>query len=397
MSALRRVNPFYLLALALLVATVALGVATTGRTDETGISRSASIYDEGPGGASVLRRYVESMGARTFALQGRFAPDAGEAAVLFVLGASDPFTPAEADALREYVSEGGTLVIATEVGLAEQLALEAFGVHVIGFARTGAYEVQGVALAAPPARTIELDRARLLDAAGATVLAGDAGRPVVAMATLGRGTVFVVGALGPFLNATIGDADNGRFALALSAPALDAALLDRPGGAVAFDEYHHGLREAADPLVVLFGSWPGRTLLLMLAATYAYLVLSGRRLGRAIPLDPRPPRSSLEYVRGMAGLLRRSGHGELVRERLRRELRTGLARELGLDPALPFDRVLAALASSDPAREREARALDAALGRRLRDEDLLRSVGRVDALLHPERARATSASPEAGG
>lgn len=376
----RWIDPLYLLALALLVATLAFTVVTTGRTDETGITRSASIYDEGPGGASVLRRYVEAMGARTFALQGgRFAPDPAEAAVVFLLGASEPVTPGDADALRAYVEAGGTLVIATEVGLAEHLALDAFGMRAAGFARVGAYELRGAAFAAPPARRIELDRARLLDAGPAgTALATDAGGAVVAMAPLGRGTVFAVGGLGPFLNATIGDADNGRFALALAA----AAFAGGPA-AVAFDEYHHGLREAPDPLVVLFGTWPGRTLLLALGATYAYLLLSGRRLGRSVPLDPRPPRSSLEYVRGMAGLLRRSGRGEMARDRLRQELRSGLARELGLDPGLPFDRVIAALAAADPARAIEARALDAALGTRLRDDELLRSVGEVEVLLRP--------------
>ena len=32
----------------------------------------------------------------------------------------------------------------------------------------------------------------------------------------------------------------------------------------------------------------------------------------------RPPRSSLEYIRGLAGLVRRAGHQEIVRDRLRR-------------------------------------------------------------------------------
>ena len=61
---------------------------------------------------------------------------------------------------------------------------------------------------------------------------------------------------------------------------------------------------------------------------FAYVALTGRRLGPPMPLDPRPPRSSLEYVRGFAGLVRRSGRQEIVRDRLG-ELRTRLAgREL---------------------------------------------------------------------
>jgi len=100
-----------------------------------------------------------------------------------------------------------------------------------------------------------------------------------------------------------------------------------------------------------------------------------------VPLDPRPARSSLEYIRGFAGLVRRSGRGEIARRRLRHDLRSGLARALGLDPAMPFDRVLATLAAADRERAAEARAVDDALGRRLREDQLLRTVGQIERLV----------------
>ncbi len=117
------------------------------------------------------------------------------------------------------------------------------------------------------------------------------------------------------------------------------------------------------------------------AVGFLYLVLSGRRLGPPVPLDPRPARSSLEYIRGFAGLVRRSGHGEIARRRLRRDLRGGLARALGLDPGMPFDRILATLAAADRQRAAEARAVDDALGGRLREDQLLRTVAQIERLV----------------
>jgi len=117
---------------------------------------------------------------------------------------------------------------------------------------------------------------------------------------------------------------------------------------------------------------------------FAFVALTGRRLGPPLPLDPRPPRSSLEYVRGFAGLVRRSGRQEIVRDGVRRELHHGLARSAGLDPATSFDRVLDQVRVSSPTRAAEAAALDARLRQRLRDVELVRTVGQVAAVLREE-------------
>jgi len=194
----------------------------------------------------------------------------------------------------------------------------------------------------------------------------------------GSGSLIVVGSVAPFLTVELGEADNGRFALALAAPAIAARR------AVAFDEYHHGVHPTTDVLVLLTRTWPGRALVFAGVAFFLYLVASGRRLGPAIPLDPRPPRSSLEYIRGFAGLVRRSGHGEIARRRFRRELRSALAREVGLDPETPLAQVIAEVATTDQARAARARALDAALARPLRDDALLRTGREVGLVIGTE-------------
>jgi hypothetical protein len=209
---------------------------------------------------------------------------------------------------------------------------------------------------------------------GRVVVATDGANPIVVAGSSGRGLFYVVGSLAPFLTANLGVADNGAFALGL-------VRLTLAGSTVAFDEYHHGFHPSSDVLVLVERTSPGQALAFVTALGLLYLALSGRRLGPPIPLETRPSRSSLEYIRGFAGLVRRSGRGEIARRRLRADLHAGLARRLGLDPGLPFDRVLTTLAVTDPARAAEARAIDDALSRRLREDQLLRSVRQIERLI----------------
>lgn len=379
----RRVDPLYALAALLFVATLGLA-ALTSRSDETGLSRTASVRDEGPGGAALLRRWLGGLGVRTSVLAGeRFAPDPDRERAVLVLGASDPLLPADVAALRAFAARGGTVVVATEAGVAEALLLEALGVRLGGVARLGEHEVLGAYAAGAGAARISVDRGREIDpGARGIAVATSARGPLAAVVLEGGGAFYVVGSLAPFLSGQIGEAANGRFVLGL----LDGAI--RGGGTVAFDEYHHGARPAPDILALLVRTWPGRALLLAGGLVFLFAVLTGRRLGPPLPLEHRPPRSSLEHVRAFAGLVRRSGHGEIARERVRRDLRAGVAREVGMDPRAPAERIFAALAAASPERAAEARDVDALLARPLREADLLRTVGRVDALLHPERAGA---------
>jgi hypothetical protein len=372
---MRRPNPLYLLAALLVVATLVFAFATTAAPTASG--RSGSVYDDGPGGTAALRRYLEAMGAKTTTVQGdRFAPDTSSESVLFILGATEAMTPTDADNVKKFVTAGGTAILATDAGLFERPLLDAFDVHINGIAGPGAHALANAVFADPPARRIAVDRVGSL-ALGpkALALANDGRTTIAAAVREGRGTFYIIASLGPFLAAGLGQADNARVALALARNAVVG------GGPVAFDEYHHGAHPSADVLVLLQSTWPGRALVFASLAGFLYLVLSGRRLGPPVPLDPRPARSSLEYIRGFAGLVRRSGRGEIARRRLRHDLRGGLARALGLDPAMPFDRILATLAATDRERAAEARAVDDALGRRLREDQLLRTVGQIERLV----------------
>jgi len=376
MSALRRVNLLYVVAVVLFV--IAATVPAFGpQRDQTGLSRSASIYDEGPTGTALLRRWLDDIGARTRSIEGtRFEIRPGDGVVL-LLGVTEPVTPLDVTALRSFVRQGGTVIVATDAGIAEALLLSPYGV---GFAASaqGDSTLVGAAAASAGGRALSLDRARTLDLGSRGVALARSGRAATAgIVPDGRGNVIVVGSIAPFLSGQLGDADNARFVLSLVAGAL------RSGTTIAFDEYHHGVHPAPEVTAILTRTWPGRTLLVIGLIVFAFAVLTGRRLGSPLPLEHRPARSSLEHVRAFAGLVRRSGHGEIARERLRRDLRVRLARIAGVDPAVPLDRILATSGAS-AARVAEVRDIDALLARRLRDADLLRTVGRIDALLRED-------------
>ncbi len=372
---MRRVNPLYLLAALLAIAVVVFAFATVGSAP-TSSARTGSVYDEGPGGAAALRRYLAAMGASPTTVQGdRFAPDPSTS-VLFILGATEAMTPADADNVKKFVSGGGTAVLATELGLFERPLLDAFDIRLSGIASPGTHPLASVVFTDPPARSLSVDRVGSLSLGPkALAIATDGRTPIAAAVHEGRGTFYVVASLGPFIGAGLGQADNARISLAFARDAIAS------GGTVAFDEFHHGYHPSTDALVLLQSTWPGRALAFASVAGFLYLVLSGRRLGPAVPLDPRPARSSLEFIRGFAGLVRRSGRGEIARRRLRRDLRGGLARALGLDPGMEFERVLVTLAAADRQRAAEARAIDDALGRRLREDQLLRTVGQIERLV----------------
>jgi hypothetical protein len=375
----RRIDPLVIIGAALLGLMLVLTAFAT-RSDDQNHGRTASVYDQGPGGAATLRRLIEALGVSTTTLEGdRFAPRIDTARVLFMLSASEPVTVQDIAAVRSYLRDGGTVVVAHDFELFVAPLLEGFDIHLAQGASSSITRLAGPLFAAPPAHEIQSDIGRELRlGAGWDPIGTDGRAPTVAMRSEGRGTLIVVGTLSPFLTDGLANADNARFAVALTS----AALATR--GTVAFDEYHHGVHPAPTILALVERTWPGRALLFVLVVLFAYVALTGRRLGPPQPLDPRPPRSSLEYVRGFAGLVRRAGRQEIVRDRLRRELHAGLARTAGLDPATPFAEVVDRIRASSAARASEAAQLDAQLQHRLREPDLVRSVARVATLLHEE-------------
>jgi hypothetical protein len=375
-----RIDPLYPVAGVLLV--VLVGLAVFVGVNARSAVRSGSALDRTNGGAANLRDLLDDLGARTVIVQGeRFAPRDSGVSVLFLLGATEFVNDEDLAATRTFLQGGGTLVVATDLGLAESGLLRAYGLSLGEVAPPGLYDAASVIDATARARQISFDRGRVLTLSDrwAPVMR-TTGRTVAALTREGSGTLIVVGSLAPFVNELLPESDNGRFALSLAAAGFGT------GRSIGFDEYHHGAHPSPELMAVLERTWLGRAMLLAGALVFVYLLWSGRRFGQALPADPRPPRSSLDYVHGFAGLLRRSGRDEIARDRLRRDLRTGLAARYGLDPATPLARVLTTVEADDPRVAVEARAIDAALARRLRQAELLRTVARIDRLIAKKEA-----------
>lgn len=157
----------------------------------------------------------------------------------------------------------------------------------------------------------------------------------LAAADQGSGRVIVVSRPTLLTNQSL--KDNGPRQLA-----LNLAGLVEPGGRVWFDEWHHG-QQVAGPLADRLSGpadWlrftsPGRSLIFGLTAIFAFLILSGRRLGRAEPLPSAiGRRRAVEYVHAVADMTRRTGRRDELQAHYYQRLKRSLGRRHRLDPAM---------------------------------------------------------------
>jgi len=125
----------------LVIALTALGA----RPSQEDQGLTASIYDEGDGGAATLRRLIDALGVRTVSLEGdRFQPELADERVLFMLRPSELVTVQDVAALRAYVDSGGTVVIAHDFEPLIEPLLDGFDVHFGSAATTQTFRLSGV-------------------------------------------------------------------------------------------------------------------------------------------------------------------------------------------------------------------------------------------------------------
>ena len=148
----RRLDPLVIIGAALLGLMLVLTAFAT-RSGDQNHGRTASVYDEGPGGAATLRRLIEALGVSTTTLEGdRFAPRIDTARVLFMLSASEPVTAQDIAAMRSYLRDGGTVVVAHDFELFLAPLLEGFDIHLAQGASSSTTHLAGPLFAAPPSR-----------------------------------------------------------------------------------------------------------------------------------------------------------------------------------------------------------------------------------------------------
>jgi hypothetical protein len=352
-----------------LMLVVILTVSTLQEDLGRSVSAPLSPEMDGPKGASVLVRWLTQMEvAVTESPRFRFAPPATTDAVALVLAPTEAVTAVEWWRLDGWVRAGGTLIVAGS-GTAAASFFTRFDLELAEFPVAVRAAAPATPLLHAPAlpRSISLDSVRPIEgqlaffegtAQGMVVLLTGAGRPLLVTMPRGSGRVILSTFATPFSNFGLAQNDNA---------ALVRNLLAAGGwpAEVWLDRWHQGERvttttveaTSSGPAAWLRQTPAGRALIFAGLVLFAAALLSGRRLGRAVP--PRQTirrRARQEYITAIANLSRRAGHQAAVQETYRRQLKRALGSRYRLDPRLPDDQYVAALAAFNHGLDTEALA-----------------------------------------
>ena len=293
-----------------------------------------TVYSAEPGGGKALRLWLESLGHRVTTLEGDRYTIGRDVSTVLVLSPSQRLDAAALGELERWTRQGGRLIVSAEtlrtwelLRRFDVLARPLSGVTEAVPAAPGRLDpALGMVAVTPGFEVVPGERAAgavpLLVGQGAS---GDERQPILAVSIpVDRGELIVTTVTSALSNEGLRDEANARLALSLIGP---------PGrGQIAFDELHHGfgsLERRHIYALLLEQSW-GRVSLLVGGVMLLFLLLRGRRLGRAVPVFVDRGRSLGELVTSQAGLYRAGGKRAFVAEHLARQLRHDLAQALGL-------------------------------------------------------------------
>jgi hypothetical protein len=339
------------------------------------IMPNRSTYHAGPTGLRALYDFLSESGYKV--MRWRESPEkllgeSGEKVHTFVVVGRTQvaFTAAEERALREWVAEGGALVLIdrgpnsellpstgdwtiravdasfpplpVDPGNPKEMTEGSKGIQPIQptiltqdlqtvlpskFAsritiETRKKESKKSEPAAANETRIEIENAR--DGSPAPVVhLADGGGPLLVDYTYGAGRIVLLS--DPYFVANGGIKLDDNLQLAIN-------LLTSADGLIAFDEYHQGRGETQNAFAGYFAGTP----VLPLAGQLALLILlvlwtRARRFARPLPLAQIDRRSSLEFVASMAELQERSRAFDLAIENIYSRTRRVLARHAGVD------------------------------------------------------------------
>jgi uncharacterized protein DUF4350 len=333
-------------------------------------------------GTSAARLFAQAMGHPTNQIEGTFSPPAPDA-LMFVFTPTSPYTSDDADRTAAWVRQGGVLIYASEQGDPE--LDRAFSV----------IRLNGLLSIQTQAATPVLDGVNTVTGATEVVpfsasstqvpILRASGYPLGYIQKVGSGTVVVLADPLALCNGYLEKSDNGRM---LS----DLLGLVSGSGAVAFDEYHHGLiLSDFAPQAWVTTPW-GAAILWFLVAVFVGLLLRGRRFGPLIPRPVEATRADAEWAVAVGELLRRSGARELTLGMLANASERAVAVQTGL-PAQPRDRFWNALYARAPEVAAELADAERALyGSAGGEAELLSAAQRLHRIAYPP-ARERSGQP----
>ncbi len=370
---LRRDGPIFLLLLFLLgITSVATYLQLSGEADHPALSALSSE----PDGARALRLWLEAMELEVqTADAGQFGiPE--ESGLAFILEPQLPgISDEEWQTLEEWLDAGGVLLLAGE-GFGAAVSMQHWGFDIAYRTRVEGELVVAEQAWQPlmPAELPNLQPRAVLqppERAYAPILTID-DELVVASLNHGQGRILLTTLAYPFTNIGLKEAGNPEFVLGLLSAAGET-------GSVWFDEWHHGVRSDAALAPAGMGSWlrttrPGQTIVYITAVVFGWLLISGARFGKAVPLqDSHRRRPSADHIRALASLSQQAGHVGSIGDYFRREVKRHLGSRSGLTEALPDEEFVEKLRLMRPDldHQRLAQLLSALRREQVREDQML--------------------------
>lgn len=344
-----------LLGCLLVIAVVAALLAPRSVSDSDPSSRSA-----GDAGTLALYLWLSRLGLPVERMTGDFVP--GRADVLVIAEPTDAITAQQAQDVVAMVRDGGMVILAADRGSLNQSAdlLSALGalpdtagLQEDSSAQPAAFDATAAAPIDPAGlvHTVPMRSGFTFDTrSDSTVTLLHHGDDAVGVAApLGRGRAYVLSSPYPLSNLGVREKDSAPFLL---------ALIDRArGGHVVFDEVHHGETASGGASAALSGP-VGVAGGLAAAAIFAFLLLSGRRLGRPVPAtDPARVPSASEYVDALGALIERTAQRGGIADRYAEELKQRVGAASAIDPRLDDATFLGVLEGYDPAAAERVRGV----------------------------------------
>jgi len=378
------VTPVAILVVVLAVLVAVIVIAGPGSSADDDPSSTAN----GRAGTLALYDWLPATGAGVHRIYSAF--DLGGTDVLISADPLDDYAYTAGDdaTLTSFLDGGGEVVLAISDPASVAAVLDPLGIaaqpsDLASATPTqpfpGSAGVASVPLAAPGEATSGSVWTFSGGGGSLVPLLGGPQAPVAAAVRVGAGRLYLLGSEYPLSNDGLRRGGSAAFVLGL----VESARGDRVG----FDEVHHlGTAGSGDQgLTAVFQGPLLAAVLLAALVVLAYLVTSGRRLGRPLPRrDPARVPSVLEHIEAVGHLLSRSRERGAVAGRYAEELKLRVGRVTGVEPRLPDPDFVAALAGFGEDRARAAAVLleqaRQLAGRRPTEGDLLGLARRVDAL-----------------
>ena len=363
-----------------LILFIALG---PGRQAQPSNPPDATTHSSAPEGVLALYDWTRGLGYdsrrleyRTFGLEERDA-------ALVILNPEQPINRTQSRQILDWVEQGGTLVFAddrTAIFGASNALLDDLKFATRVYSTTQLIQQAAPAQPAldqPPTGTVTVQTGRMLVPGrdDYVTLLGVPDAVLIAGIKQGSGYIYLSATSYPFTNEGLRNAENA---------ALVLNMLRRvpAGGRIQFDEYHHGFFTPPSTSKILLGSPWGWAAAYAVAVIALYLILSGRRFGRPVPLKEEVVRrSSAEYIESMADLFQRGGKRGYILGHYHTAFKRALARKDGINPQIDDAEFVRELARARDVNEQEVLALLTRLRAGSPSEaDLVRAVGDADAL-----------------